>query len=263
MLDKKTDETSVLADLLSRDELDFDEFDSFLTNWKRLADQHDTQSNTADDSNFKMKQVEGLATRALERLVQTNAKGSAGGSALFDSLQLGAVICNSTGRIEQSNDQALEEFGLHDRSTIDDARLSLENGDLFDATFLTSLHDDSPLTVQQCFRGNAAVNLAVLVLETGGGTPQYLIIFLDTTWGPEAQSLLATRFKLSDVETEIVGQFVAGVPLKQIAVDRGRSYQTVRSRFRFWAVPLQPPPVVALRWRAPKAEFSMFNYSAT
>ncbi len=40
MLDKKVDEAGIIADLLSWDTLNLEEFDSFLASWKGLADQH-------------------------------------------------------------------------------------------------------------------------------------------------------------------------------------------------------------------------------
>ena len=43
MAQKTSDDTAIFADLLSRDTLDLDDFDAFLANWKRLADQYDTQ----------------------------------------------------------------------------------------------------------------------------------------------------------------------------------------------------------------------------
>jgi len=155
------------------------------------------------------------------------------GNDLFRSLQIGAVICSASGQIEQSNDQALETFGLHDHSEIGDAKIAFENGRPFDAPFLASVRDQSNLTIEQCFHNDTVVNLAILALDNGQtDRSQYLIVFMDTPWGDEAKSLLAARFDLTDIETEIVGQFVAGVPLRQIAAERGRSYQTIRNQFQ-------------------------------
>ena len=232
MTRENSDDTAIFADLLSRDTLDLDDFDAFLANWKRLADQYDTQPGGDPHASSKIKEVEGLAEKALNRLVEDDSEGPVEGNALFKSLHIGAVICDASGLIEQSNDQALEAYGLRDRSEIGDAHLSLESGEPFGAPFLATLRDQSSLTIQQCFKDKTAVNLAILALKNTSRTPQFLIVFMDTSWGPEAKELLAARFDLTDVETEIIGQFITGAPLKQIAEDRGRSYQTVRNQFQ-------------------------------
>ena len=232
MRGKKADDSAIIADLLSRDTLDLDEFDSFLATWKRLADQHAAQTEDATKTSSKIKEVESLAEKALNRLLEADPDGPTGGNALFKSLQIGAVICDASGHIRQSNDQALEAYGLHDRSEIGDAHLLTETGEPFGAPFLATLRDQSALTIRKCFKDDTAVNLAILLLESNSAGPQFLIVFMDTSWGPEAKGLLAQRFDLTDVETEIVGQFIAGVPLKQIAENRGRSYQTVRNQFQ-------------------------------
>lgn len=232
MADGKADDTAIFADLLSRDRLNLDEFDSFLANWKRLADQYDTEPEGDGQAGSKIKEVEGLAEQALNRLLEADSQGPAEGNALFKSLQIGAVICDASGRVQQSNDQALEAYGLHDHSEIGDAHLSIESGEPFGAPFLATLRNQAALTVQQCFKDQTAVNLAILSLDVSDSAPQFLIVFMDTAWGPEAKVLLAERFDLTDIEIEIIGQFIAGMPLRQIAEDRGRSYQTIRNQFQ-------------------------------
>ncbi len=159
--------------------------------------------------------MENLAEKALSRLLNTDPDGSTKDNALFKSLQIGAVISDVSGRIQLSNEQALKAFGLYENSDLSDAHLWTDSGEPLSAPFLATLHGKSGLTVQQCFKGDVIVNLAILTLQRDGASPKFLIVFMGTSWVPEAKELLATRFDFTDVETEIIEQFIAGVSLKK------------------------------------------------
>lgn len=218
---------------LAKGDFDLDEFDTFLEDWQKLADEHGIVPLEEQASSSKLHEIEGLAKGALERLIQRGAAGGGyAGSSLFKSLQVGAAICDAKGNITQSNDQALQEFGLHDSAWLGDAQLELETGDTLNAAYLAQWSNaPSELNILQCYRTDGkAVNLAILSL--GGDAPSYLIVFMNTPWGPEAQDLLASRFGLSEAEAEIIGAFASGVSIKQIAADRGRAYATIRNQFQ-------------------------------
>jgi len=232
MIDEQSDETAVFTEFLRRDGFNFDEFDAFLASWKRLVDQHENHSASPSEGIFDLSKIEGLAANALGRLIESDGVGSTAGSALFDSLQVGAVICSRSGHIEQSNNQAVKSYGLHDGAELCEAGLVLENGDPFRSPDFRPSDKAASLNIFQCFDADgAAINLSIMPIQSGN-SQHFLIVFMDTPWGPEAEGLLAARFGLTEAEADIVGQFANGVSLKQIAADRGRAYQTIRNQFR-------------------------------
>ena len=223
----------LVTDRLAKDDLDLDEYDAFLESWHSLVKTHGSGRVGQRAADSKLQEVEELAKVSLARLIQQEANGKGvSGSALFDSLQVGASLCDARGDIQQSNDQALKLFGLREGSNIAMTQLALEGGaPLTPAAFVSHSIETGDLNILQTFRPDgSAVNLAVLGL--GGDKQIFLIVFMDTPWGPEAQGMLAARFGLSDVEAEIIGSFASGVSLKQIALDRGRAYATIRNQFQ-------------------------------
>ena len=180
---------------------------------------------------------EDLAQIALRDFIGTMDHIGAGSSQL-QADGMSAAIISTTGIIEEVNAAAATRFGLKSGCTLAECNLRLLGNSKLSHhmnDLLQQQQDAHRYCLLQVFGGQklGVLTMVMSVLPvTPVDTPRFLIMFSAKQNLDEAVKLLATKFSLSRVETEIASAFLHGNNLRQIAQDRRRSYTTIRNQFQ-------------------------------
>ncbi len=242
-----TTRTSELVDLVYAATLDPQRYDELMAHWQQHLDAvlaaPGTPGTPADDENAEpcaSAQGEELARHfdrafaILERLGRQDA-GTHSLAALVESESHPALLVDAQGRIAAVNARAHAQFGLASGHTLD--ALSLEaTGLTHIRQALARLADEPPgrlLTVTRILSPRdgetplVALNRAPAVQ---GQPPMALLSVADIAWSARIGELLRHVFGLTAAECEIVRGIIAGLSIEQLAAQRSRSVQTVKTQ---------------------------------
>lgn len=146
-----------------------------------------------------------------------------------------ALLLEASGRIAAVNDLAFEQFGLSAGDHI--SGLSLEANGLGNIRQSLSRIEIEPvgrlLTVTRILsRHDGATPIIALnrVANDDSGRPMALLSVADMAWSARVGDMLRRTFGLSVAECEIARGIIGGLSIEQIAVQRGRSAQTVKTQ---------------------------------
>jgi len=213
---------------------DFESYDAFLEAWRSFvaAEIPDTAQLPA-----KMQPIENMAERQLEKLLALTTPTDHSSNEAFANLAYAAFLCDAQGVVLEANRQALLDFGPTQHMNFADIGIRLaQSGSVQDIwARLNAQHDAGGLELVRAEKviDGTPFSLAVLgTLNPDNDQARFLIVTLNTPWGAEAQQLVQNRFGLTEAEAEVASLFAAGVSLKQISVQRGRSYTTIRNQFQ-------------------------------
>lgn len=235
---EKPDRIMPSTAFLSGNSSDINGYDTFVENWQELLEENPISKSNALSTQNKIREIEQLTYNVLERLAESDTpqSGKYSGSKAFRSLNSGAVICDDKGIMQSVNNQAAREFGLHEELSFRDVGIELEDGKSIQSkfsSFTTNPSSGFELKFLRCQQKNGTlINLAAMALPEAHEKTSFLVVFMTTPWDDVAQNLLISQYGLSETEAEIVGGFAIGTPLRQLAIQRRRSYATIRNQFQ-------------------------------
>jgi pimeloyl-ACP methyl ester carboxylesterase/DNA-binding CsgD family transcriptional regulator len=149
-----------------------------------------------------------------------------------------SLIVNASGKIIEANPAALSIYDFKIGITLEDNGIECFGGLGFKtqlADVLRSENEDQDFKILQVSinESSALSTLAVKPFKNQKyGGQCFLIIFLTQPNTYNAVKLIATKFELTEAETQISIALIAGQSLKEIAAQRERSYKTIRNQFQ-------------------------------
>jgi len=213
---------------------DLDEFSAFLDAWQNAAQDTTTETFQLESD---LTDFEEYASRAVRDFLETDkAKHEGIEASSLGGYECPAVTIDTKGVIQQINLEAyinedfvvgktLIECGLRPNKIV--ALLSL-------------IEDLSPapnrkFQVLQAWneRTNTQTSIALSPFQMAESNEiLFLVLLISPPDTRLAMDLIASKFNLSPTEREIAQSFLDGVPLRDIAEMRGRSYTTIRNQFQ-------------------------------
>ena len=151
------------------------------------------------------------------------------------AVEVAAAFCvGPNGLILDANKAAMDHFVMCPGSNLD--KLPLEAGfiDELASAIKAALGKAraSALLRFSAKDGERAVIFHVSPLDGPGGEPVALVRTSELGWPDSLTTLLKEAFKLTLAEVEVVRALVEGKSLKEIGVERNRSFETVRAQTR-------------------------------
>ncbi len=146
-----------------------------------------------------------------------------------------ALIVRVDGRIEAMNLRARRSIEADPGDSIDEigydlipaGGVSRQVGLFLDAARNAPSHVE--LWQAMARKTGRTATLAAFRNDRPGSTA--LLFVIDPVWQGEAEAMARQSFGLTSAEAEILGAFLNGRSLREIAADRGRSHTTVRTQF--------------------------------
>lgn len=169
------------------------------------------------------------ATALLERLSPIDARSDM--EKLVGDLQRPALACIENGKIVYANKALAASLQARSPPSINDLDLS----------------ESSVRTLSQHLRDRGGSRHLLLQLETRVGHPisvslshagsavgetTFLVVFYDFIWNSMLENVLSESFGLTASERAVVQGFAGGLSMAQIARQRGRSEETVRTQLK-------------------------------
>ena len=220
-----------------------DDYNRFVGSWQVLVDDyHLTNDNghRSENAQKMLAKIEGVANKVL--LVLAARDEQAGEAVLLDdefsSLPGSLLLVSASGTILDLNEQAGSSLEVRRGEPIDHLGFVLDNEQKLAATITSVANAQEEADRVALIRGTKAGDsrhMTIAVVQSvsiGEEEPRALVILIDAQWNPMASELVATNFKLTQTEIEIIEGFVAGHSLKDLAKLRGRSYTTIRNQFQ-------------------------------
>ncbi|MGJ8611246.1 MAG: helix-turn-helix transcriptional regulator [Octadecabacter sp.] len=211
-----------------------DNYSDFLNTWQSFVD--DTPLDDLPDPSC-FSDFEDYAAIAVQAFLASGpiAKTTDGGPPISHH-DCAAVTSTATGLIRQTNLLAFNELGLTVGKTLSHAGVTfMGNGNIPN---LFQNHKQGQPTAFQILQAeltqtNSFMSLAISQIpETETSEPLFLILFIAPPDSAVAAKLLGQRFDYTSAEVEIAKLFLDGLPLRDIATRRGRSYPTIRNQFQ-------------------------------
>ncbi len=241
------------------DELDLsasslEEFNRLIVSWQKLADKnqwsfHDSENSAADE-----KVISRVDNQANEALLSFVVHSRAGSNRLIDerleSFPGSVILVDGNSTVLELNHQASQSMTLSKGDKINPNDIYLNDSSSLNEIIRTVANgtnrDEQVVFKQIEFGLNDRQNLLAIVHSRMSGArmnrasdkPQktekglVTLMVIDAPWDSSASDLVAANFGLTLVEVEIIEAFVTGVSLKQIAINRDRSYATIRNQFQ-------------------------------
>lgn len=209
------------------------DFASFMELWNRLCD-IDKRSGTVafsdigDISFAGMPAVDGQSKHDhSERRV----------SQMLDHFEHPSFLVGGNGRITVQNNVALSRFDVSVGDAINALPMDLEADEPLTKFIATCLHQDASeqQTMLRRAYGSDGVHVATLAgtpaTVSQDGQPQVLIFVISARWIIAAPDLIRHQYDLTRTETSLLGNFLEGLSIEDMAAARGRSVATVRTQF--------------------------------
>lgn len=211
--------------------------------YEHLVDSWNTHTGQPDEASgrpagaFHDSDLEGHAERASLFLDRFEAPDRASGyHAALDTIGRSAAFVCDGRAIVAANDAAVAAFGIADGAPIEALPFASEDRDELCRTVRRiaggAAEKAATLRLRLARRGGGPMILRVLPVAGGAAGPLGLIISTVLAWPADFDAILAEAFDLTAAEVEIVHGIVDGRGVRDIAADRGRSEQTVRTQLR-------------------------------
>jgi len=169
------------------------------------------------------------ATALLERLSPIDSRSSL--ERLIGDLQRPGLACLENGRVLYSNPPLDAQLSTVAPRTISDLDLA-EASVLSLSEHLSARAGSRHVLLQLETRAGQPISTSMSPAGTALGQPVYLVVFYDFIWNSMLENLLADAFGLTASERAVVQGFAAGLSTSQIARQRGRSEETVRTQLK-------------------------------
>ena len=213
---------------------DLDAFSAFLHEWETMAEGSVLYGSRQPGSLTNFEEYSSAAVR--DFLEPDKAKHDGSAAISLGAHDCAAALVTADGTIRQTNLKAHTQEGLIVGETL--AHCGIMLGATESITSLLAKQKPDPSTLYQLLqvkneRRESYVTLALSQLNRRGDTqPHFLILLLSPPDTKIAMTLLARKFSFTHSETDIASAFLDGIPLREIAKIRGRSYTTIRNQFQ-------------------------------
>lgn len=229
------EETPKLIDLVYASTINPHRYDDLMACWQVHLDETlvSPTEQQAGDSQAEIERHFNRAFAILERLGRQDTEGRSFG-ALVDGESRPAVLVEPSGRIIAVNGRARALFGVSSGDTID--ALSLEAAGLANVRkALARIAREPPgrlLTVTRLLSPSDGTTPIVALTRAPmvGDRPVALLSVADIEWSERIGELLRQVFGLTPAECQIARGVIAGLPPERLALERGRSEQTIRTQ---------------------------------
>jgi pimeloyl-ACP methyl ester carboxylesterase/DNA-binding CsgD family transcriptional regulator len=202
-----------------------------LENLQRLwqADYHADPSQTQDTNTFSVESLGAFTD------TQNNSSMSANLGQMLERFRHPALIVRFDGRIEAMNLRARRSIDTDPGDMIDEIGYELNPAEGLSqriGRFLGASRNVQSLVELWQTVANESQRAATLAAFRSGRSGSTALLFvIDPVWKGEAEAMAIHSFGLTLAEAEILGAFLNGGSLREIAEDRGRSHTTVRTQF--------------------------------
>ncbi len=212
-------------------------YEVLLDIWEsRIAPLRPKSGGAAEITGFRDPEIEAHLERAwlfLDRFEETVGK-SAVVAALSDVGRAAAFVSVDGKTIHAANASANQIFGIGTDSHLSSLPLEAEDLDALGSAVrdITSRRREKALLMRgRSPRTGGPIVLRVLPLQDGP-TLYALVVTTELAWPDGLSDTIREAFDLTLAEVEIVRAITEGRPVKEIALDRGRSTETVRTQLR-------------------------------
>mgnify|MGYP001062177888 FL=1 len=210
------------------------EYDTFLDIIKSEAE--DLESGTfAQEPYFS--DFEDYAALAVQSFLETGQKSNGEHADVLAKHDCAAVAATPDGYIRQLNEQARLQLGLAADKSLEECKITLLSDT--DEPALQSLQHDklgsAPFHILQARSANTDRYLTAAVSRMPAAQDAealFLILFISPPDASLATQILAQKFGFTKSEADIAKAFLDGIPLREIAALRERSYTTIRNQFQ-------------------------------
>lgn len=147
-----------------------------------------------------------------------------------------AITCTLDGYIRQVNQQARIDFDLSGNRTLEQCGISLfEETDTSALLETLSVDSHSRFHIKQAriIETDVFITAAIaLISDAKGAEPLFLVLFISPPDATLVTKVLAEKFGFTTSEADVARAFLDGIPLREIAELRKRSYTTIRNQFQ-------------------------------
>lgn len=169
------------------------------------------------------------ATALMERLSPIDARNDM--ERLVGDLQRPALACLESGRVLYANKALTAQAQARSPHAITDLGLS-ERSVMALSGHLRAGEGNRHVLLQLETTDGRSISASLSHAGTDGDDTVFLVVFYDFIWNPMLESVLAEAFGLTASERAVVEGFAAGLSTAQIARQRGRSEETVRTQLK-------------------------------
>lgn len=232
-----------LVDLVYASTIDPLRYDDLMARWQEHLDAVLAASDSAPDplssTAADYGEIERHFNRAftfLERLGRPETGARSLGT-LVEGEARPAMIVDANGRIVAVNTRAFEQFGVSSGDMV--SALSLEAAGLANIRQALAQMADEPvgrlLTVTRILSPRDGSTPIIALNRTAAidpARPLALLSVADIAWSERIGEILRQVFGLTAAECEIARGVIGGLSTEQLAEQRGRSEQTVKTQFK-------------------------------
>jgi DNA-binding CsgD family transcriptional regulator/pimeloyl-ACP methyl ester carboxylesterase len=211
------------------------EYDELVDAWRDLCDRCQRESN--DD--LKFAEIEKAAIVALSAAPKEQLAGHVGQdiSRMLNSFDYPTFLVTSMGHISACNLCAWKEFNLEVCDSIDQLPFRIDGLEKISELISQEIHKessahDSSLLLKRTHPDKGQQHATIAITISFGQIPTALVFVITTQWKPRSVDLLKQQFGLTRAEAEVLISFVDGYSPQDIAKQRNRSQQTVRTQFQ-------------------------------
>lgn len=211
------------------------EYDELVDAWSKLCE----RSSTALNEDLKFAEIEKAAIVALSENPEEQSIGHVGHniSQMLNSFDYPTFLVTPDGRVSASNLCAWKEFNLEVNDSIDRLPFKVDGSEkisqlISNEALKKSTDQDSALLIKRTHPGDGLQDATIAVSVSFGQTLTALVFVITTKWKPKSVDMLAEKFDLTKAEADILICFVDGYSSHDIAKQRNRSHQTVRTQFQ-------------------------------
>ena len=213
---------------------DLDAFSAFLHEWETIAEDAVLDGNTQSQGLTNFEDYSAAAVR--DFLEPDKAKHDGSAAISLGAHDCAAALVTADGTIRQTNLKAHTQEELVVGETLAQCGIMLGKAEPIPILLAKQKPDLSmiyQLLQVKNERRESYVTLAVSqVNRQNDAQPLFLILLISPPDTKIAMTLLARKFNFTLSETEIASAFLDGIPLREIAKNRGRSYTTIRNQFQ-------------------------------
>ncbi len=220
---------------LKNDYEDVVEFDQIVNAWNQLCE----QAALSQDGELKFADVERAAISVLSEAPRKQSRCTVGPdvSRMINAFEYPAYLVTSGGLVAASNLAAWKEYDLDALESIDLLPFSLEDSVPISQLISDELrkdfdNDESKLIVKRSYAKQGEQDATIAISLSNGGRPSALIFVITTKWRPGSARILQRQFNLTKTEAALLVSFIDGYSTQDIAKNRKRSHDTIRTQFQ-------------------------------
>lgn len=208
------------------------EFDEFIELWSRFL-----RGGAIDDLTHRG-EIDQRAMSAVAGMIQgdSNVRVAPEITRMINEMEVAAFLVRSDGAVLEANLAARRIPGAEGAGSVADLPFEPASGNSLAREVARNLtrnsHDPHHLRALEVDTDRTVTLALSPFVRPGQGAPVALLFVIRPELSSEIVARIGATFGLSAAETEVLGQFVEGASVAQIAESRGRSEATVRAQFR-------------------------------